>query len=161
MCHITYSVDFLWFNTLGNIVLLDIILDFPLCTGRRNMVSIGFISSENYTTCIHTHTHTYTHTHTQSVTSAMSDSLWPHELQPTRLLCPWDSPGKNTGVGFHIHTHTHTNMKIYYVSKHWKMCLFISYLKKTLQYKARYLKTKIITPLGIIQHLLKPYINFK
>ena len=24
-----------------------------------------------------------------------------HELQPTGLLCPWDSPGKNTGVGCH------------------------------------------------------------
>ena len=33
--------------------------------------------------------------------SVMSDSLWPHGLQPTRLLCPWDSPGKNTGVGCH------------------------------------------------------------
>ena len=31
----------------------------------------------------------------------MSDSLWPHELQLGRLLCPWDSPGKNTGVGCH------------------------------------------------------------
>ena len=31
--------------------------------------------------------------------SVMSDSLQPHELQSTRLLCPWDSPGKNTGVG--------------------------------------------------------------
>ena len=31
----------------------------------------------------------------------MSDSLWPHELQHTRLLCPWNSPGKNTGVGCH------------------------------------------------------------
>ena len=31
--------------------------------------------------------------------SVVSDSLRPHELQPTRLLCPWDSPGKNTGVG--------------------------------------------------------------
>ena len=30
-----------------------------------------------------------------------SDSLWPHGLQPARLLCPWDSPGKNTGVGCH------------------------------------------------------------
>ena len=29
------------------------------------------------------------------------DSLWPHGLQPARLLCPWDSPGKNTGVGGH------------------------------------------------------------
>ena len=31
----------------------------------------------------------------------MSDSLWPHRQQPTRLPCPWDSPGKNTGVGCH------------------------------------------------------------
>ena len=31
----------------------------------------------------------------------MSDSLWPHGLQPARLLCPWDFPGKNTGVGGH------------------------------------------------------------
>ena len=29
-------------------------------------------------------------------------NLWPHGLQPTRLLCPWDSPGKNTGVGCHF-----------------------------------------------------------
>ena len=25
----------------------------------------------------------------------------PHGLQPTRLLCPWDFPGKSTGVGCH------------------------------------------------------------
>ena len=31
--------------------------------------------------------------------SVVSDSLRPHGLQPTRLLCPWDSPDKNTGVG--------------------------------------------------------------
>ena len=36
-----------------------------------------------------------------SVTSVVSDSLWPCGLQPIRLLCPWDSPGKNTGVGCH------------------------------------------------------------
>ena len=36
-----------------------------------------------------------------SVASVMSDSLWPHGLYPARLLCPWDSPGKNTGVGSH------------------------------------------------------------
>ena len=34
--------------------------------------------------------------------SDMSDSLWPQGLQPTRLLHPWDSPGKNTGVGSHF-----------------------------------------------------------
>ena len=33
------------------------------------------------------------------VTSVVSDSLCPYEQWPTRLLCPWDSPGKNTGVG--------------------------------------------------------------
>ena len=31
----------------------------------------------------------------------MSDSLQPHGLQPTRLLCPWDFLGKSTGVGCH------------------------------------------------------------
>ena len=31
----------------------------------------------------------------------MSDSVRPHRQQPTRLPCPWDSPGKNTGVGCH------------------------------------------------------------
>ena len=33
--------------------------------------------------------------------SVMSDSQQPHGLQPTRLLHPWDFPGKSTGVGCH------------------------------------------------------------
>ena len=32
----------------------------------------------------------------------MSNSVQPHRQQPTRLLHPWDSPGKNTGVGCHF-----------------------------------------------------------
>ena len=32
----------------------------------------------------------------------MSDSVQPHRRQPTRLPLPWDSPGKNTGVGCHF-----------------------------------------------------------
>ena len=32
----------------------------------------------------------------------MSDSVRPQRWQPTRLPCPWDSPGKNTGVGCHF-----------------------------------------------------------
>ena len=36
------------------------------------------------------------------VASVVSDSVRPHGLQPTRLLCPWDSPGKNIGVGCHF-----------------------------------------------------------
>ena len=33
--------------------------------------------------------------------SVMSDSLQPHGLQPAWFLCPWDFPGRNTGVGCH------------------------------------------------------------
>ena len=32
----------------------------------------------------------------------MSDSMRPHRQQPTRLPCPWDSPGKNTVVACHF-----------------------------------------------------------
>ena len=33
------------------------------------------------------------------IRSVMSDSSWPHGLQPTRLLRPWNFPGKSTGMG--------------------------------------------------------------
>ena len=36
------------------------------------------------------------------VASVVSDSVRPQRWQPTRLPCPWDSPGKNTGVGCHF-----------------------------------------------------------
>ena len=36
------------------------------------------------------------------VTSVVSDSVRPHRWQPTGLPNPWDSPGKNTGVGCHF-----------------------------------------------------------
>ena len=32
----------------------------------------------------------------------VSDSLQHSRLQPTRILCPWDSPGSNNGVGCHF-----------------------------------------------------------
>ena len=32
----------------------------------------------------------------------MSDSLWPCGLQPTRILCAWHFPGKNTRTGCHF-----------------------------------------------------------
>jgi len=34
--------------------------------------------------------------------AVVSDSLGTHGLGPARLLCPWDSPGKNTGMGCHF-----------------------------------------------------------
>ena len=46
---------------------------------------------------------TLTPIHTKcQVTSVVSDSVRPHRWQPTRLPHPWDSPGKNTGVGYHF-----------------------------------------------------------
>ena len=36
--------------------------------------------------------------------SVVSDSSLPHGLQPTRLLHPWDFPGRSTGVGCHWHS---------------------------------------------------------
>ena len=34
--------------------------------------------------------------------SVTPNSLWPQGLYPTRILCPWNFPGKNTGVGYHF-----------------------------------------------------------
>ena len=39
---------------------------------------------------------------TAAAKSLQSDSVRPHRRQPTRLPRPWDSPGKNTGVGCHL-----------------------------------------------------------
>ena len=54
---------------------------------------------------IYIYTHTHTHTHCCCccyVTSVVSNSVRPYRQQPTRLPCPWDSPGENTGVGCHF-----------------------------------------------------------
>ena len=54
--------------------------------------------------------------------SVVSDSLRSHGLQPTRLLCPSDFPGKSTGVGCHCLLHSlyfsfwlsgHNNFKLF------------------------------------------------
>ena len=39
---------------------------------------------------------------TSYIASVVSDSLLPYGLYPARLLCPWDSRGKNAGVGCHL-----------------------------------------------------------
>ena len=39
------------------------------------------------------------------VCSVASNSLQTHKLESTRLLCPWNFPGKNTGVGCHFLLH--------------------------------------------------------
>ena len=48
----------------------------------------------------------------------MSDSLQSHGLQPTRLLCPWDFPGKSTGVGCHCLLHVELLVDIFMFVSH-------------------------------------------
>ena len=58
------------------------------------------LSSAQYSTCpcgrhrINTESESFS-------CSVMSNSSRPLGWQPTRLLCPWNFPGKNTGVGYH------------------------------------------------------------
>ena len=53
----------------------------------------------------------------------MSDSVRSHRQQPTRLPCPWDSPGKNTGVGCHFLLQC---MKVKSESEVAQLCLTLS-----------------------------------
>src|SRR5574342_376140 len=53
----------------------------------------------------------------------MSDSVQSHRGQPTRLPHPWDSPGKNTGVGCHFLLQC---MKVKSVSEVVQSCLTLS-----------------------------------
>ena len=51
--------------------------------------------------------------------SVGSDSLQPHGLQPSRLLCPWDFPSKNTGAGCHFH------LQGIFQTHGWNLCLLL------------------------------------
>ena len=51
----------------------------------------------------------------------MSNTVRPHGQQPTRLLRPWDSPGKSTGVGCHCLLH-HRAMRMAKIFKCWQWC---------------------------------------
>ena len=76
---------------------VDTLLFFPLnwsIVALEGCVSFSFF----YTAKQISYTHTHVCTAAQSV---MSDSVQPHG-EPTRFLCPWDFPGKNTGVGCHL-----------------------------------------------------------
>ena len=60
--------------------------------------------------------------------SRVPDPQRPHGLQPSRLLCPWDFPGKSTGVGCHCLLHCFqlapSNANIESVFKVLFICLF-------------------------------------
>ena len=44
----------------------------------------------------------------------MSNSVQSHRQQPSRLCCPWDSPGKNTGVGLPLPSRQHIKKQRHY-----------------------------------------------
>ena len=58
-----------------------------------------------------------------SVASVVSDPVRPHRRQPTRFSRPWDSPGKNTGVGCHFLLQC---MKVKSESEVAQLCLTLS-----------------------------------
>ena len=47
--------------------------------------------------------------------SVVSDPQWPYGLQPSRLLRPWDFPGKSTGVGCHCLLHFRSLVSFYFI----------------------------------------------
>ena len=52
---------------------------------------------------LQTHFKLFTWRQSESVScSVVSHSLWPHGLYPARPFCPWDSPGRTTGVRCHF-----------------------------------------------------------
>ena len=63
----------------------------------ENEVFVSALDSKTY--------HTFVAATAAKSTSVVSDSVRPHRRQPTRLHRPWDSPGKNTGVGCHFLLH--------------------------------------------------------
>ena len=91
----------------------------------------------------------------------MTDSLQPHGLKPTRLLCPWASPGKNTGVGcqsllqgyIYIYTHTYT----YTYKAEWYVYMYISYISICM-YVSFFLST--IACLGIFNSVWNVVLEF-
>ena len=70
----------------------------PQTAAHQALLSLGFSRQEYWSGC---------HFLLQCIKvkreshSVVSDSSQPHGLQPTRLLRPWDFPGKSTGVGCH------------------------------------------------------------
>ena len=65
------------------------------CSSLSQVVIHGYLLHNYLYLCnISVYVHSKSH-------SGMSDSLRPYGLYPTRPLCPWDSPGKNSGLGCH------------------------------------------------------------
>ena len=85
-------------------------------SGSESVLMIFKNNSQVYVcACVYVYTCMYVCAHVCDSRSVVSDSLWPHGLLSARLLCPWDSPGKITGVGCHslLQMCVHACMLIY------------------------------------------------
>ena len=107
--------------------------------------------------------------------SVVSDSLRPHGLQPTRLLSPWNFPGKSTGVGCHFLLKgtfptqgsnlglPHCRQMLYYLSHqiiHKNKCTGIA--KRTLKRKAMWTATcKRVKQTAVLHQTEKSTHRFK
>ena len=95
----------------------------------------------------------------------MSDSVRPHRRQPTRLPHPWDSPGKNTGVGHHFLLQC---MKVKSESEVAQSCLTLSdpmgcsprgspihgiFLVRVLEWGAIAFSTAVLTAVNSLTHI--------
>ena len=94
-CLLHWQVDSLPLNHQGSPLLIMEVLSIDwmkaLCEIYESQISVPHWST--CFPCLKT-VHVYTFS-----CSIVSYSFRPCGLQPARLLCPWDSPGKNTGVG--------------------------------------------------------------
>ena len=73
-----------------------------LCSGSRRVLITGLLGKSQISIHLILSTVLWGRYCYCYVTSVVSDSVRPHRRQPTRLPRPWDSPGKNTGVGCHF-----------------------------------------------------------
>ena len=74
------------------------------------------------------------------VASVVSDSVWPHGQQPTRLLCPRDSLGKNTGVGCHFLLHLtleHSLNIIFIIDLSWWQVVSLAFCGKDVSIRSQ------------------------
>ena len=78
----------LLFNTLSRFVIAFLPRSKGLLISGLQLQSVVTKKIKSVTLCVNR--------------SVVSDYLWPHGLQPARLLCPWNFQGKNTGMGCHF-----------------------------------------------------------